>query len=84
MNADQYHEVLLGLDRVLDLFDRPGVYLSPDDTNLQLRLRLLRSDVLKAESGHPFPSFTDPSFLLRDPDPDLTRAPWQGGFEARK
>lgn len=84
MNADQYHEILGGLDKVLSCFDRAGVLLTPADLWLRHELRVLRSRVLKAESGHPFPLRPEVQKLPPDePDPEMTPAPWQMGFDPR-
>lgn len=69
MNANEYHKALTALDRVLDVFHEPGVELSDGDRHLLYALELIRSEILKAESGHPFPSKSlFPT--RRRPDPD--------------
>lgn len=55
MTPDQYHSVLLSLDQALRVFEHPGVELNADDRELLRQLEIIRSQVLKAESGHPFP-----------------------------
>ncbi len=51
-----YHRILVGLDRLLAIFDEPDVIITPDDVLLRNRLLLARAHSLRAESGHPFPS----------------------------
>jgi hypothetical protein len=84
MNADQYHEMLLQLDRLLEYFDRAGVLLSPQDLALRHQLRVLRSNVLKAESGHPFPAASFPAVIDNEGDEEITPAPWQIGYDPRQ
>ena len=80
MNANQYHRVLLGLDQVLILLNEASTHLSADEVRLKNQLEVIRSQVLKAESGHPFPFKTDSAFAPGStPDPDLTLGPWQTG-----
>lgn len=55
MNPDQYHGVLLALDQALKIFKNPDAVLSADDRQMLMNLEVLRSQILKAESGHPFP-----------------------------
>src|SRR4051812_35961766 len=55
MTPAQYHRILVALDVVLDAFDEPAVVLSPEEAKIQYELRVIRSKILKAESGHPFP-----------------------------
>jgi hypothetical protein len=81
MTPDQYHEILLGLDRVLDCFDRASVLMTSEDLKLQHELKVCRSKVLKAESGHPFPLKSDPASVQFDPE--VTLAPWQIGYDPR-
>ena len=78
MNANQYHRVLLGLDQVLILLNEASTHLSADEVRLKNQLEAIRSQVLKAESGHPFPFNTESAFAPGStPDPNLTLAPWQ-------
>jgi CheY-like chemotaxis protein len=55
VNPDQYHGVLLALDQALKIFKNPDAVLSADDRQMLMNLEVLRSQILKAESGHPFP-----------------------------
>ena len=55
MTPDHYHNVLLALDQALHIFREQTANLSADDRQMLWHLELLRSQVLKAESGHPFP-----------------------------
>jgi hypothetical protein len=85
MTPDQYHQVLIGLDRVLFVLHEAAGNLSDDDIKLRAQIALIRSQVLKAESGIPFPFAQAPANSEldrgeREPienDPDLTRMPWQ-------
>jgi hypothetical protein len=75
MKPQHYHRLLGALDQALALFQELATELSDDDVRLKDDLELIRSQVLKAESGHPFP------FKLRlsdevDSDFDMTRTPW--------
>jgi hypothetical protein len=75
MKPHQYHSLLGALDRALELFEEYTEDLSLDDLRVKDDLLLMRSQILKAESGHPFP------FKLRlaneeDSDFDMTRTPW--------
>lgn len=54
MNPERYHRVLLALDQAVLACRGPSANRSPDDEALLERLELIRSQVLKAESGHPF------------------------------
>ena len=55
MKPDQYHSALVALDQALQVFQGAAANLSPDDEQLLRHLEVIRSQVLKAESGHPFP-----------------------------
>lgn len=61
VNPNQYHSVLLALDQALLVFQRAAEDVSPDDRRLLWQLEILRSQVLKAESGHPFPELPTPA-----------------------
>src|SRR4051794_16924484 len=58
MTPEQYHELLLGLDRCLFVFYEASREMTEDDRHLEGEIAILRSQVLKAESGHPFPFVT--------------------------
>lgn len=75
MNNNQYHRVLLGLDEVLRTFGEAGHDLSEDDRIVKEELDVIRSKILKAESGHPFP-FKSRLTNEQDSTHDMTRAPW--------
>jgi hypothetical protein len=85
MTPDQYHQVLIGLDRVLSVLHEAEGALNEDDIKLRAQIALIRSQILKAESGIPFPfGQVSPNPELnaaeREPlenDPDLTRVPWR-------
>lgn len=78
MTPDQYHQVLIGLDRALFVFhETPPTEITQDDLQLKMQIATVRSQVLRAESGHPFPlrsphQATPPS----DGDPELTPPPF--------
>jgi CheY-like chemotaxis protein len=55
MTPDQYHRILVALDVVLESFEAPLITLSSEEAKIQYELRVIRSKILKAESGHPFP-----------------------------
>ena len=60
MKPADYHSILAALDQALDIFNRADGEHSEDDRELLQRLAIIRSQVLKAESGHPFPLSTHP------------------------
>jgi hypothetical protein len=74
MHPNEYHRVLVGLDQALFAFQEASDHLSAEDHRVRNELELIRSEILKAESGHPFP------FRRNAPDEDLdaenTRSPW--------
>ena len=75
MKPEQYHQVLIGIDRALFVIHENPADFSSGDLDLAYELELIRSKVLKAESGHPFPFQTadDSKSLVGD---EITRAPW--------
>jgi hypothetical protein len=77
MHADNYHQVLVALDRALDVFAESSGQLAADDYQLKHQIELIRSKILKAESGIPFPFKGSSAFAPgAAPDPDLTKIPW--------
>jgi hypothetical protein len=75
MHPHEYHRILVGLDQALFAFHEAEDHLSQDDQRVRKELEVIRSEILKAESGHPFP------FKRRVPDAEeadteVTRAPW--------
>ena len=78
MTPEQYHRMLTGIDGVLAAMQGPPGTLTTEDIELKLQLTLMRAHILRAESGHPFPSRppkSDPAFRP-DPDPEVTTLPW--------
>lgn len=73
MSPQQYHEVLIGLDRALFVFEESREQMTAEDELLRAQVANLRSQLLKAESGHPF--LFSPS-VRSVADPDETVAPW--------
>ena len=65
MKPADYHSILAALDQTLDIFNRASGDHSEDDRELLQRLAIIRSQVLKAESGHPFPLRTHPDFVSK-------------------
>jgi CheY-like chemotaxis protein len=55
VKPEQYHSVLIALDQVLKALSAARADFSADDRELLRHVEHLRSEVLKAESGHPFP-----------------------------
>lgn len=55
VRPDDYHLILMALDQALAVFGRCKQDWTDDDRELLKRLEIIRSQVLKAESGHPFP-----------------------------
>lgn len=75
MKPDQYHRLLGALDVALATFQEHASDLSGDDLRLKHELEVMRSQILKAESGHPFPFEPRPSFA-RASEFDMSRTPW--------
>lgn len=63
MKPADYHSILAALDQALDVFNRADDEQTEDDRELLQRLAIIRSQVLKAESGHPFPLSTHPDLV---------------------
>lgn len=55
MKPEQYHQLLLALDQTLKVFEGADEDMLVEDRKLRRHLEIIRSLVLKAESGHPFP-----------------------------
>jgi hypothetical protein len=75
MTPNQYHRILVSLDQVLFAFHEAADNLTTDDRLVRDELEIIRSQILKAESGHPFP-FKKRLTNEEDSDVDMTRAPW--------
>lgn len=75
MKPDQYHRLLGALDNALNVFHDHADELSDDDRRVQHDLAVMRSQILRAESGHPFP-FKFRLLNERDSEFDMTRTPW--------
>jgi CheY-like chemotaxis protein len=60
VKPENYHLILAALDQALAVFKRFEEDRTADDRELLKRLEIIRSQVLKAESGHPFPLGTRP------------------------
>ncbi len=75
MSPSQYHSVLKKLDAVIGALAEAEGEWSPQDRVLDRQLRVLRSEVLKAESGHPFVAFSP----LRPTRPASGRSPRSPG-----
>jgi hypothetical protein len=75
MTPHQYHSLLGILDQALAAFQDFAADLSEDDLHVRDELEILRSQILKAESGHPFP-FKSRLINEDDSDFDMTRTPW--------
>lgn len=75
MKPNQYHRLLGALDEALAAFKDYAADLTEDDLRLQRELEVMRSQILKAESGHPFP-FKQRLLFEDDSDFDMTRTPW--------
>jgi hypothetical protein len=75
MYPNQYRSLLGALDEALSTFENFARDLSEDDARLRQDLSTMRSQVLKAESGHPFPF---KSRLLNEEDSqfDMSATPW--------
>jgi hypothetical protein len=75
MNPNQYHSLLGALDLALSTFTKFAADLSEDDVRLRENLEIIRSQVVKAESGHPFP-FKSRLINEEDSEFDMSRTPW--------
>jgi CheY-like chemotaxis protein len=81
VEPEQHHRILLALDEALKVFQSSEASLSKVDRDLLLRLEIIRSQVLKAESGHPFPLHpSTPPGASVETEPGGSGAPW-GGVE---
>lgn len=61
MSPEQYHRILESLDQALQVIQGASAELSEQDREFLLQLEILRSRILRAESGHPFPPRTVPT-----------------------
>lgn len=68
VNLDCYNTVRVALDQALHVFQTAPAELSDADQQLLWQLEQIRSKVLRAESGHPFPSSTTTPFVSRSPE----------------
>jgi hypothetical protein len=75
MHPNEYHRILVGLDQALFAFQEAEAHLSPDDRRVRGEIELIRSEILKAESGHPFPFLRRPA-SEEEADEEITRVPW--------
>jgi hypothetical protein len=74
MTPEQYHQVLIGLDRALFVFQEAVPELDERDARLIERITAIRGDVIQLGSGHPFrllPPKTE------EEDSEITRVPWR-------
>ncbi|PAW67432.1 MAG: hypothetical protein B9S34_05420 [Opitutia bacterium Tous-C1TDCM] len=55
VSPEQYHRILESLDQALKVIQGASAELSEQDREFLLQLEILRSRILRAESGHPFP-----------------------------
>ncbi len=69
MSPAQYHTVLKKMDAVIEALADAQPEWNEQDRVLDFQMRVLRSEVLKAESGHPFVEFAQ----LRPPAPPPSR-----------
>lgn len=66
MTPTQYHQVLQHLDAVLKVFSEAGANVDANDAKVRDQLWMIRTQILKAESGHPFPfAASDPARAAR-------------------
>ena len=72
VKPENYHLILAALDQALAVFKRFEEDRTADDRELLKRLEIIRSQVLKAESGHPFPLGTQPEPVAGAHLTDLT------------
>lgn len=56
MSPAEYHGILLALTEAERRFEAGQANWTPEDREIYQLLRLVRAEVLKRESGHPFPS----------------------------
>jgi len=77
MTAHNYHRILVTIDQALDVFAESAGHLSADDYQLKQQIEVIRSKILKAESGIPFPLRESSTFAQpTQADLEVTRAPW--------
>jgi CheY-like chemotaxis protein len=69
MKPADYHSILAALDQALDVFNRADGEQSEDDRELLQRLAIIRSQVLKADSGDPFPLRPHPDLVWKSSPP---------------
>jgi CheY-like chemotaxis protein len=65
MQPDVYHDILTSLNEAQRKFEAARDTWSTDDEGLFAGLRLLRAELLKRESGHPFGHLGDPDIIRR-------------------
>jgi hypothetical protein len=75
MTPEQYHQVLIGLDRALFVFHEAVPELDERDAKLIERLTAIRADVIQLGSGHPFRLL--PPNKEEQEDSEITRVPWR-------
>lgn len=75
MKPHQYQSLLTVLDQALSTIDDFVSDLSEDDQLIRDDLELMRSKIVRAESGHPFP-FKARLMNEEDSDFDMSRTPW--------
>ena len=77
MKAEKYRQVIAAIDRALDIFAQSAGQLSADDLQMKSQLEQVRSKIVKAETGNPFPfKGSSPLPTATAPDPNITQAPW--------
>jgi CheY-like chemotaxis protein len=65
MTPDSYHSILVPLTEAERQFEANRSTWSRQDEELYNALRRIRSEVLKRESGHPFPNLASPTSVSR-------------------
>ncbi len=69
MSPEQYHRILTSLDQTLSILREASAEHTDEDREFLLQLEILRSRVLRAESGHPFPPRIVPTLKAESVSP---------------
>lgn len=69
MSPEQYHRILTSLDQALLVLREASAEHTDLDREFLLQLEILRSRILRAESGHPFPAHIAPTLKAESVSP---------------
>src|SRR4051812_26076497 len=84
MTPSQYHKILCSLSQAELHFESSSADWTPEDRELYKALRVVRAEVLRRESGHPFPtqSLVAPAATIPSADVVLDEATSSAGDTA--